>query len=260
MHLDLSRRAAVAERLRAAGCVFADAEAGLLVAEAGSATQLGRLVEQRVAGTPLEHLLGWAEFCGRRVEVAAGSFVPRRRSGLLVRRACELVAAGDVLVDLCCGSGAIGLVIAETVRGVDLHAVDIDPAAASVATRNLAPVDGTAYTGDLFAPLPQGLRGRVAVVVANAPYVPTAEIGLLPHEARDHEPAVALDGGRDGVEVHRRIAADVRHWLRPSGWVLLETSRTQAELTDAALTGSGLTTVSWYDDELDATVVGATTP
>ena len=89
------------------------------------------------------------------------------------------------------------------------------------------------HLGDLYDALPVALRGRVDVLAANAPYVPTDRIALMPPEARDHEPRLALDGGVDGVDLHRRIAAGAAEWLAPGGVLLIETSPAQAPLTDA---------------------------
>lgn len=249
--------AEVAARLRAAGCVFADEEARLLVGEAGSADLLSTMVERRVAGEPLEHVLGWAEFCGRRFAVEPGVFVPRRRSELVVREAAALAPAGAVVVELCCGSGAIGAALAALVDGVELHAVDVDPAAVRCARRNVAALGGHVYAGDLYEPLPPALRGRVDVLVANAPYVPFDEIALMPSEARAHEPRVALDGGTDGLQVVRRVLAGVGAWSAPGGHVVVETSRRQAPTAVEAAESSGLTARIVTDDRLDATVVVA---
>src|SRR5213075_3114828 len=97
---------------------------------------------------------------------------------------------------------------------LQLHAVDLDPAAVRCAGRNLAPVGGRVYAGDLYQPLPPALRNRVDVIV------PTEAIGLMPPEAREHEPRLALDGGPDGVAVHRRVAAGAPRWLAPGGSLL----------------------------------------
>src|SRR5688572_21960081 len=95
--------------LRAGGCVFAEEEARLLLSAAVSDGELSALVDRRVAGEPLEHLLGWAEFCGLRIEVDPGVFVPRRRTEFLVRQAAARARPGATVVDLCCGSGAVGV-------------------------------------------------------------------------------------------------------------------------------------------------------
>lgn len=253
-------RPALVDRLRAAGCVYAEAEADLLIEASAGSDELASLVSRRVAGEPLEHILGWAEFCGLRVALDSAVFVPRRRTELLVREARARLQPGAIVVDLCCGSGAVGLVIATGVAAVSVYAVDVDPVAVRCAARNLAAVGGRALVGDLYAPLPAELRGTVDTLVANAPYVPTAELPLMPTEARDHEPATALDGGPDGVAIHRRIAADARRWLAPDGCLLIETSEVQAGTTAAAIQESGLVPRVVHSEELDATVVVATTP
>jgi release factor glutamine methyltransferase len=111
--------------------------------------------------------------------------------------------------------------------------------------------------GDLYGALPDRLRRRIDVVAVNAPYVPTDAIATMPPEARDHEPRVALDGGPDGVDLHRRVAAGAAEWLRPGGWLLIETSRSQAGLTADACADAGLTPYVETDDDLAATVVRA---
>ncbi|HET7531058.1 MAG TPA: putative protein N(5)-glutamine methyltransferase [Mycobacteriales bacterium] len=231
-------RAELIARLRSAGSVFAEDEAAVLVESAGVGDELCAMVERRVAGEPLEHVVGWAEFCGLRIAVDPGVFVPRRRTEALARSAVARARPGDVVVDLCCGSGAIGAVVASAVRGVALHAVDVDPVAVRCARRNLAPSGGQVHAGDLFDPLPSELRAQVDVVVVNAPYVPTGEVPLMPAEARLHEPLAALDGGADGLDVHRRVAAAAGSWLADAGVLLTECSRRQqADLTEVYAAG-----------------------
>ena len=253
-----SREQAVVRRLRAAGCVFAEDEARLLVDEAASAAELDILVARRVAGEPLEHVLGWAEFSGLRIAVAAGVFVPRRRTEVLVEAAVTLARPGAVVVDLCCGSGALGLAVATAVDGVELHAADVDPAAVACARANVARVGGHAYSGDLFEALPAALRGRADVLLANVPYVPTEAIALMPPEARLHESRVALHGGADGLDVARRVIAAAPLWLAPGGSLLFETSEDQAPAAVAAVTAAGLRARLVTDDERGATVVVGT--
>ncbi|MGF7119863.1 putative protein N(5)-glutamine methyltransferase [Rhodococcus sp. TAF43] len=244
--------------LRAAGCVFAEDEAHLLIAAASTPDRLSAMVERRVAGLPLEHVLGWAEFCGVRIEVGAGVFVPRRRSELLVRQAATLLRPDDVVVDLCCGSGALGVALAGEAPGIELHAADVDPAAVRCARRNVEPIGGHVYEGDLFDALPDTLLGLVDVVVANVPYVPSGAIALMPPEARDHEPRAALDGGPDGLDFQRAVAAEAPRWLRPGSRLLVETSVRQAPTTVDIFTRAGLLARIVHSDELDATaVVGA---
>ncbi|SDD45594.1 putative protein N(5)-glutamine methyltransferase [Rhodococcus tukisamuensis] len=250
----------VVSTLRSAGCVFAEDEARLLVDAASTPEHLAEMVDRRVGGLPLEHVLGWAEFCGLRVAVDPGVFVPRRRTELLVRAAAALAPSRPVIVDLCCGSGAVGVALAAALATAELYAADIDAAAAQCARRNVGPLGGHAVEGDLYDPLPPELRGRVDLLVANAPYVPTEAIGTMPPEARLHEPTVALDGGADGLDVQRRVAAGAAEWLAPGGHVLIETSERQSARTVDAFGRGGLTTQVVRCDDLGATVVVGTRP
>ncbi|WP_370410482.1 putative protein N(5)-glutamine methyltransferase [Streptomyces fradiae] len=250
----------VVERLRAAGCVFAEEEAELLSAAAAGPAELDAMVERRAAGLPLEHVVGWAAFRGLRIEVDAGVFVPRRRTEFLVEQAVRLARPGAVCVDLCCGSGAAGAVLLASVEDAEVHASDIEPAAVRCARRNVEPRGGRVYEGDLFDPLPDALRGRIEILVANVPYVPSGDVPLLPAEAREHEPLVALDGGADGLDVLRRVAAGAVEWLAPGGRLLCETSERQAARAVAAVTAYGLTARIVTDEELYATVLVATRP
>ncbi|MDX3646421.1 putative protein N(5)-glutamine methyltransferase, partial [Streptomyces sp. MB09-02B] len=207
----------VVTALRAAGCVFAEDEAELILSTARTPDEAAAMVDRRVAGLPLELVLGWADFAGLRITVEPGVFVPRRRTEFLVEQALATAPLARVVVDLCCGSGAVGAALAASLDGAELHAADIDPTAVRCARRNLTPYAGHAHRGDLFAALPDRLRGRVDILAANVPYVPTGEVPFLPSEARDHEPLVALDGGTDGLDVLRRVAAGAPDWLAPGG-------------------------------------------
>lgn len=244
----------IVSRLRAAGCVFAEDEAALLIAAATSACDLESLVAQRLEGQPLEHILGWAEFAGQRILVEPGVFVPRQRTRFLVQQGVRLAARHSVVLDLCCGSGAVGAAILAALPGVELHAADIDPAAVRSARRNIH-LPSQVWEGDLFDPLPTTLRGRVQILVANAPYVPTSEISMMPPEARLHEAAIALDGGADGLDIQRRVAAAARDWLAPGGFLLVETSERQAEASAIIFESNGLIASIESSEELDATVV-----
>ncbi|MFD6859290.1 putative protein N(5)-glutamine methyltransferase [Rhodococcus sp. NPDC060090] len=246
---------ALAARLRSAGCVYADDEAQLLADAARTPSDLEELVQQRIGGRPLEHVLGWVEFCGLQICVDAGVFVPRRRTEFLVHCAAEVVAPGSLVVDMCCGCGAVGAALAYSVPGIRLHAADIDPDAARCARRNLTRYDGDVHCGDLYTALPDSMRGRIDVVVANAPYVPTAAIETMPPEARIHEPRVALDGGDDGLDVHRRLAVSASEWLAPGGHLLVEAGSGQATAATEILAAAGLTPEIRRSEEFDATVV-----
>ena len=247
------------ERLRAAGCVFAEDEAALITSTASSDAETELMIARRISGEPLEQVLGWAEFCGLRIVVEPGVFVPRRRTALLVEQAVALVDGVErpVVVDLCCGTGAVAAAVHDALPDADVHASDIEPRAVHCAWRNLEGF-GSVHEGDLTDALPQDLAGRVDVMVVNAPYVPSDEIAMMPREARDHEPRVALDGGSDGVDIHRRIAEQAPRWLRPGGHLVIETSRGQAPLTREAMAEHGFDTRVVRSDELDATAAVGT--
>ncbi|MFJ4210098.1 putative protein N(5)-glutamine methyltransferase [Paenarthrobacter sp. NPDC089675] len=255
----MSPDSAIVHALRAAGCVFAEEEAALLMEAAGSLEELDVMVRRRAGGLPLEHLLGWVEFCGTRMAIEPGVFVPRRRTEFLVEQAARMMAErgnpAAVVVDLCCGSGAIGAALSDVLSGCELYAADIDPVAVKCARRNIEPRGGQVFQGDLFEPLPRGLMGRVDVLLVNAPYVPTDAISMMPPEARLHEPLAALDGGADGLDVQRRVAMDSTEWLALNGVLLIETSKVQASTTAGLLARAGLTADVVTDADLDATLV-----
>ncbi|MGI3784308.1 MAG: putative protein N(5)-glutamine methyltransferase [Janthinobacterium lividum] len=258
---------ALVRRLRAAGCVFAEEEAALILEQAaavgGGQAEVDRLAAARASGLPLEQVLGWAGLAGIRVAVEPGVFVPRRRTELMV---AEAVARGlarstehgpVVLLDLCCGSGAVGAAVANRLRtagiAVDVTAADLDPVAVRCARGNLP--GARVVQGDLFDAVPGGLRGRVDLLTANVPYVPTAALALMPREAREHEPRATLDGGTDGLDVLRRVARAAPTWLAPGGTLLVETSERQQPTALAVLEQAGLEATVRTDDDLGAVVV-----
>lgn len=191
----------------------------LAEAAAGDAGRLDALVRRREAGEPVEWIVGWAPFCGLRITVRAGVYVPRAQTEVLARAATALVrpGGGTIAVDLATGSGAVAAVLAAA--GAEVVATELDPVAAACARANGIAV----HEGDLDEPLPADLAGRVDVLTANVPYVPTAAIDLLPRDVREHEPRLALDGGPDGLALVRRVFDRADRWLRPgSGVVLVE--------------------------------------
>ncbi|MGA8851539.1 MAG: putative protein N(5)-glutamine methyltransferase [Aeromicrobium sp.] len=238
-------------RLRAAGCVYAENEAAVLTAEASDSGHLEQMLARRIGGEPLEQVVGWAKFAGLRLAVTPGVFVPRRRTEALAREAVAVTPPAGRVLDLCCGVGAVAAAIRTSRPDADLHLSDIDPFAVDCARHNVP--SAAAHTGDLFDPLPRGLQ--FDVIAANAPYVPTDHIAQMPPEARHHELRAALDGGPDGVQVHRRIAAGLGSWLAPGGHLLIETAEHLAPLTAAALHRAGLATRTIHDEALGATVV-----
>lgn len=213
------------------------------------------MVENRVSGLPLEYVLGFANFCGLRIEVERGVFIQRQRTEFLVQQAKFVTHPNDIVLDLCCGSGAVGAAIATEFKKILLHSVDIDPVAVRCASRNITKIGGHVYQGDLYDVLPHSLRCQVNIVVANTPYVPTDSVKLLPREARLYEPTVALDGGKDGLDLHRMVADKAPNWLVSGGHLLIETSEMQGAKTFEIFVEAGLMTRIVRDEELDATVV-----
>ncbi|MDQ1286750.1 MAG: release factor glutamine methyltransferase [Actinomycetota bacterium] len=276
MSMPTATAAEIAAQLRAAGCVFAEDEAVLILGAVTQASDgdgtpcLEELVRRRIRGEPLEHVIGRAEFSGLSILLDPRIFVPRRRTEYLVERAVERARARAarrvgpplVLLDLCCGSGAIGVATATALvragHACELHSVDIDPAAAACARRNVASVGGQVHTGDLYGPLPSALAGRIDVITANAPYVPTETIPFMPPEARLHEPRHALDGGPDGLAVLRRVILGASAWLSDGGHLLVETGRGQVPAVAELLMVHGLRPHVTTSDEFDATVVEGT--
>jgi release factor glutamine methyltransferase len=222
---------ALTSRLRGASCVRAEDEAALLLAQRWEARELEQRVRRREAGEPLEWILGWAQFGDLRLAIDPGVFVPRQRTVALARAAvARLTAAAPprVLIDVGTGCGVIACVAARDCPGATVVAADIDPAAVACAARNGGPHGVEVVRSDLLDGVPARLRGRVDALVANVPYVPDAELGRLPVDAREWEPRQALAGGPDGLSVLRRLAAQAGPWLRPGGALLCELSPGQA--------------------------------
>ena len=243
--------AAVIDRLAAAGCVAAEEEAGELVGAAADRATLGRWIARRERGEPLAWIVGAASFCGRAVLVDRDVYVPRRQSEELARRAAGFLPAGGRAADLCTGAGAIAAHLAGEVPTATVVGTDIDPRSVACARRNGV----AAVTADLGAPL---RPAAFDVVTAVAPYVPTDELRLLPADVRRYEPARALDGGGDGLDVVRRIVTSARRLLRPGGWLLVEVGGRQDEELLPTLDTDGFTAVTpWFDDDGDLRGIAA---
>lgn len=263
MNVSAAQQTLIVERLRTAGCVFAENEMEMIVSSANDARELNEMLERRIAGFPVEQIVGWTVFCGVRIALDRGVFVPRRRSEFLVQEAVAVAKSTHtthppVVVDLCCGSGGLSAAIVAALGDVELLAVDCDPVAVRCASRNLG--GATVYQGDLYAPLPDTLKCCIDIIVANVPYVPTDELRTLPAEARLHEPQMALDGGKDGLDVLRRVAAGAPQWLRPGGHLFIETSSRQAPTALQIFASAGLIPHESTSSEFDATVVTGYNP
>lgn len=227
------------------------------MATAESPQQLELFVQQRVSGLPLEHVVGWAEFAGMRIAVDPGVFVPRPRTEHLVARARDRMRDGAVVLDLCCGSGAIGVAVVRDFAAT-LVAADFDPAAVANARRNVEPLGGRVFESDVYDGLPEELRGTVDILTVVAPYVPTDAVALLPHEARDFEPLTALDGGADGLALVRRIVAGAPEWLAGGGILVTEISENQVARVLDEIGEAGMWATVEADEDSDSWVVVAT--
>src|SRR5436853_1545567 len=211
-------------------------EAGLTTAEAKA---YGRALCRRCAGTPLQHLTGEQGFRRLVLEVRPGVFVPRPETEVLVDEVLRSVASihAPVVVDLCTGSGSVALAVADEHAGAEVYATDISEDAVALALANAARL-GLAVTvvcGDLFAPLPSDLEGRVDVVCANPPYVPVSRRHELPLDVLA-DPEAAVFGE---PELYDRIFAGARAWLRPGGSIVVETEDDARDVVSAAATEAG---------------------
>jgi release factor glutamine methyltransferase len=200
----------VVTRLRAAGSVFAEDEAALLGGDEA-------LIARRIAGERLEHVLGWVEFAGLRLEIDPGVFIPRPQTEALAARAAALQPS--VALDLFAGCGAIACVVKARNPGARVAAGELDPVALACARRNGERHGVEVFESDLDTGIPAGLERQVDVLTANVPYVPTPELAYVPH---DGEPDAALDGGPEGLDWIHRVADIAPGWLKPGGTLLME--------------------------------------
>jgi release factor glutamine methyltransferase len=228
-------------RLRTGEVAAAELRGSPLPAEAAEA--LDRLVDERARRVPLQHLTGTAGFRGLELAVGPGVFVPRPETELVAGAAVDATraaGAAPLVVDLCTGSGAIAAAVAHEVPGAVVHAVEVDPQAHAWAARNLAGSGVVLHLADATDPgaEPRGLDGLVDVVVSNPPYVPD-DMEPVDPEVADHDPAVALYGGPNGLGVPRRVAARAAHLLRPGGTLVMEHAHGQQARLLRALAGAG---------------------
>ncbi|MCD9153694.1 methyltransferase [Aeromicrobium duanguangcaii] len=243
----------IVARLRAAGCVFAEAEAAFIRRHLQDTGDIERAVESRTEGMPLEHAVGVAEFAGLTVAVADGVFVPRLRAEAIASAAAAHRPDARVVVDLGCGCGALAAALASRLPGTEVHAVDIDPASVVVARANGRRFGFTAHHGSWWDALPTALRGRVDLAVGYLPHVPTDRVERIHPDFRSHEPRHTVDGGPTGLDQVRAVAAPMGDWLSPEGVFVTLLSTEQA----AAVPGRVLSA----DDEdavmvLDGAAVG----
>ena len=193
------------------------------------------LVRRRGNREPLQHIIGSTSFCGFEIKVNRHVLVPRPETEMLAERAWQFLAALNpppgAALDFGTGSGCLAIALAAQCPGAEVHATDISVEALRVARENAALNNLSDkiqfHSGDGFAALPRVLP--FDLIVSNPPYVPSAEIEALAPEVRDHDPRLALDGGADGLDFYRRLAAEAANHLRPAGRIMLESGDGQAE-------------------------------
>jgi release factor glutamine methyltransferase len=246
----------LAVRLSDAGFVAADEEAEELLHSAhGGAAVLESLIERRLRGEPLARITGFTMFCGRQLRVDHGVYVPRWQSEPLARRAIARLPPRGIAIDLCTGSGALAMTLLAERPRARVVATEVDERAAACAETNGVEV----YRGDLFAPLPHDLGGRVDVIVAVAPYVPTPELSLLAHDTLTFETTLAYDGGDDGADVLRRIVEESPRYLRRGGALLLELGGEEANVLEGEMARRAFDGVTvLFDDDGDVRGIEAT--
>jgi len=235
----------IARRLAAAGCVRPDDEARELVSAGADEESLESLVRRREAGEPLAWIVGATTFCGHRIRVDPGVYVPRPQTEVLARRAARLLPPNGRAADLCTGAGAIAVYLMREAPAANIVATDIDPSAVVCAKRNGVTV--------VRSDLGEALRDRTFdVVTAVAPYVPTPDIRLLPEDVRRHEPALALVGGADGLDLVRELVEQAARLLLPGGWLLTEIGGHQDATLEPVLAAAGFAPAErWFDEEGD---------
>lgn len=245
----------VVDRLRTGGCQAAEEEADDLLSAAPDGDTLEWWLRRRERGEPLAWITGSQLFCGHRVTVDAGVYVPRPQSEELARRAAGVLAGrGDRAVDLCTGTGAIARHLMDMEPTAGVVATDVDARAVRCARSNGVPV----VQADLAAPL---AAGAFDIVTAVAPYVPTESLAVLPADVRRYEPRRALDGGDDGLDLVRLIVVAAARLLRPGGSLFLELGGDQDTELGQTLVAAGWTGMTtWADEDGDLRGLSARRP
>ena len=206
----------------------------------GQARAVEKIVNRRLKGEPLQYILGTAYFLGLPIAVEPGVLIPRPETELLAQQAAALLKPGMRALDLCCGSGCIGIALARK-SGAEVDCADISPACLRVAARNAK--DNGVEVGLIESDLLENINGKYALIACNPPYIPSGEIAFLQREVRKFEPQLALDGGADGLDYYRRLARDVAEHLQPGGHLLLEVGHDQAKAVAGMLKAFGRTRI-----------------
>lgn len=212
------------------------------------------LIKRRAERIPLQHITGVQEFMGHTFKVDPNVLIPRQDTETLVEEAARTIqknpkekltfmqklrgAAEWEVLDLCCGSGAIGISLAKICSNIKVTASDISASAIAVASENAAALRTKVkfVKGDMFKP---HVGSKFDIIVSNPPYIRTAMISILQEEVKAHEPLTALDGGRDGLDFYRIIVDQAAEYLKPGGFLMLEIGHDQGEVLRKMLKDDG---------------------
>jgi release factor glutamine methyltransferase len=216
--------------------LFTDYERPLVERELGAYRDL---VKRAGEHEPIAYLTGKAHFFNLELDITPGVLIPRPETETLVENVLQtarndLTLAEPRVLDLCTGTGCIAAAIAKNLKGSTVTAIDVSEKAVQVATRNIERLGlasrVTVLHGDLYEPLTDSVESRpFNLILANPPYIPTAQIETLDRNVREFEPVTALDGGLDGLTIHRRILEQASHRLVPGGRVYLEIAYDQGD-------------------------------
>lgn len=246
MNHDDRIHAGIVSRLVAAGCVAADEEAAEFLAAAPDEGTLDVWLIRRERGEPPAWITGTVLFCGQKLHISPGVYVPRFQTEELARRAASLLPPYGRAVDICTGVGAVAAYLSSRVPTAQVVGIDIDLTAAACARANGV----TTVMSDLAAPIAR--HSSIDVVTAVAPYVPTGQLRLLPPDVQRYEPRLALDGGVDGLDLVRRIIRSAATILRPGGWLFVEIGAHQDSIASSTFEDYGFGALTlWHDDDGD---------
>jgi release factor glutamine methyltransferase len=214
------------------------------------------MIERRAGREPLQYIIGSTEFMSLPFETRPGVFIPRPETEILVENAERMLREFPLhqpltALDLCCGSGIIGVALAHRIGNLDVTSVDVSPDAVELTAQNARKHDVAARVrvvqSDAFRYLEKWTEA-VTAILCNPPYIETGDLPRLPLEVREHEPMLALDGGADGLDFYRRVVPLLRPRLAPGGFVMFEIGDTQADAVMDLLRGAGFAKVFVIQD------------
>lgn len=223
------------------------------------------LVERRIAGEPVAHITGEWEFYGCPIMVTPDVLIPRVDTEVMAELAIKLLRGRDTgssrILDLCAGSGCVGIAIAKNVSDCRVILADNSVRAINVARHNVAKNNLTRKITCVEADAlrnPPMLLGKFDMMVCNPPYIPTADIMGLDPSVRDYEPVEALDGGEDGLDFYKAIVPKWKDILKPNGCMMFECGIGQAADVEKILKDNGFAQIKSFKDTLniDRVVVG----